>query len=196
MIIRDLPELLKSGEDADAFQAFADYFGPKFRAWFRTTRLGPSAAAEDLAADCVEDIALKIHMYEPREGKTFESWVYAIARRKLATRLAKTAADENLIENLRHTLEQRDGSDPRPGLVEAVREAVAKLPDLSRQIVQLRDLEKMSYQDIGLILGIKTGTARGRHKRALTQLRPILSDDPRVLPTIERCKDQSLGVNA
>ena len=47
----------------------------------------------------------------------------------------------------------------------AARQAVQELPDEFREAVVLRDLQGMSYEDIGAILGVVPGTVRSRIHR-------------------------------
>lgn len=55
-----------------------------------------------------------------------------------------------------------------------VREAVHELSDEFRDCVVLRDLEGMSYEEIGTILGIAPGTVRSRIHRGRVQLQQML----------------------
>ncbi len=52
--------------------------------------------------------------------------------------------------------------------------ALAKLSDSDREILVMRNLEQMSAAEIAAVLGIKEGTVRVRHLRALERLRSQL----------------------
>ncbi|HYH63818.1 MAG TPA: sigma factor-like helix-turn-helix DNA-binding protein, partial [Urbifossiella sp.] len=57
--------------------------------------------------------------------------------------------------------------------------AVARLPDLDRDIVRLRHLEQgLSFAEIGAVLNLSEGAARTRHHRALAELERLLSGHP------------------
>src|SRR5262245_41630137 len=71
-----LPERLVLLE-ADAYDEFSRWFGPRLKRFFERRGLSPMDA-EDLAATCVTDIALKARMYRPELG-TFNAWVFAVA---------------------------------------------------------------------------------------------------------------------
>jgi RNA polymerase sigma-70 factor, ECF subfamily len=58
---------------------------------------------------------------------------------------------------------------------EQVREAIENLPDAYREIVVLRDLEGLSYQEIAAVLGCPAGTVMSRLGRARAKLRAMLS---------------------
>ena len=58
---------------------------------------------------------------------------------------------------------------------QAVREAVLALPEEQRQVVVLRFMEELSYEEIGAALHLPTGTVKSRLNRAKAALREILS---------------------
>jgi RNA polymerase sigma-70 factor (ECF subfamily) len=51
---------------------------------------------------------------------------------------------------------------------------VRHLPDEQRQVIVMRFIDDLSYQDIALILGKSVGAVRVIHFRALTNLRSML----------------------
>ena len=67
------------------------------------------------------------------------------------------------------------GSSPsqhlaKQDLIQRMRQAMNNLPQNHREILLLRNVEKLSYDDIGYILGIEAAAARKRHGRALVRL--------------------------
>lgn len=54
--------------------------------------------------------------------------------------------------------------------------AIAALPPLYQQIVLLRDIEGMRYEEIGQILDLPLGSVKSRLHRARLQLRTVLAD--------------------
>jgi len=63
----------------------------------------------------------------------------------------------------------------RRNMNEAIQEAIAHLDDDHRVIVLLRDVEDMSYEEIGEVLGLPEGTVKSRLHRARNELRERLS---------------------
>ena len=57
---------------------------------------------------------------------------------------------------------------------DAVRAALARMPEEARAVIVLRDLEERSYQDISQILGVPEGTVKSRLSRARLGLKDIL----------------------
>ena len=62
----------------------------------------------------------------------------------------------------------------RAELDAAVREAIAALPEDRRIVVVLRDVEGLSYEEIGEALGLEPGTVRSRLHRARLDLKAKL----------------------
>ncbi len=58
--------------------------------------------------------------------------------------------------------------------VRRVREAVGRLPDADREILLLRNVEELSYEEVGCLLDIDPAAARKRYGRALLRLRHAL----------------------
>jgi RNA polymerase sigma-70 factor (ECF subfamily) len=74
------------------------------------------------------------------------------------------------------------GGDPSPSqvfvqdeLAHRVREAIAALTDLDREILLLRTFEALSYIEVAYLLKIDAATARKRHGRALLRLHELLA---------------------
>jgi RNA polymerase sigma-70 factor (ECF subfamily) len=71
------------------------------------------------------------------------------------------------------------GSSPsnhmiRQELRDRLHAALAKLSPSDREILVMRNLDQMPAADIAAVLGIKEGTVRVRHLRALERLRTLL----------------------
>jgi RNA polymerase sigma-70 factor (ECF subfamily) len=74
------------------------------------------------------------------------------------------------------------GGDPSPSQVfvrdemaHRVREAIAALGDLDREVLLLRTFEALSYVEVAYLLKIDAATARKRHGRALLRLHELLA---------------------
>lgn len=61
---------------------------------------------------------------------------------------------------------------------ERVNSALAALAPAHREVIVLRELEEMSYEDIARVIGIPVGTVMSRLSRARALLRQSLQDGP------------------
>lgn len=66
----------------------------------------------------------------------------------------------------------------RRAMNEMIQAAIGELDEDHRVIVLLRDVEDMSYEEIGEILGLPEGTVKSRLHRARNELRAKLSKTP------------------
>ncbi len=57
-----------------------------------------------------------------------------------------------------------------------VRDAMAQLPELDREILFMRTFEGLSYAEVGYLLEIDPAAARKRHGRALLRLHQLLTE--------------------
>jgi RNA polymerase sigma-70 factor (ECF subfamily) len=57
-----------------------------------------------------------------------------------------------------------------------LRRALAELPEADREILLLRTVEGLSYQEVGCLLGIEPAAARKRQGRALVRLHRLLCE--------------------
>ena len=64
----------------------------------------------------------------------------------------------------------------RRELARRVHELLAQLPDADREILCMRNLEELSYEDVAGILDIEPAAARQRHGRALLRLHKVLAE--------------------
>ena len=180
----DLLARIRSGE--------REWFGPLVRKYERELfgYLRRYVGDADLAADVFQNTFLavfkKIQQYEP--GRPARPWIYTIAthqaidamrrraRRRDTTALlpANDDSPEDSAQNLFVVLE---AAGPSPvDLAELgesrkeVREAVARLPDLLKQVVILTYFQGLKYQDAAEILGVPLGTVKSRLHAALAKL--------------------------
>jgi RNA polymerase sigma-70 factor (ECF subfamily) len=58
-----------------------------------------------------------------------------------------------------------------------IREAVARLPEIDREVVLMRNFEGLSNHEVACLLSLDPATASKRHGRALLRLRQILVED-------------------
>jgi len=165
--------------EEEAYNQFAHIFGLRLRAFFVRRGLSESDA-EDLAGSCITDIALKVRHYRHVTGGGFNAWVFTLARHALVdwlrTRLPTQELPDDLPSEAANERTEEDLS-----VVLAVEEALAKLPDLDRSLILLRNLkEQDTYLSFLRKNKISVGAARVRHFRALKKLKEILQVDPRI----------------
>ncbi len=124
-----------------------------------------------------------------RDGARFSTWLYAIALNQARSELRRRKARKNRPpvsldargRDGERTPEPADAADP-PGEELGRRElhrlalrAIERLPAAAREVVVLRDMQGLSYEEIAEITGVPVGTVRSRLHRAREALRRELS---------------------
>jgi RNA polymerase sigma-70 factor (ECF subfamily) len=136
---------------------FEDHFEAVHRYFVRRT--SSLEDAQDLTA---ETFAATIDRPVPRKVEPL-SWLYGIARRKLADHLRKRRGA------IPKAPDQRDhGSTDR---AIAIRLIVDRLPDDQREALLLQSLEGLSVEQIGVAMGRSAGSVKALLQRAKERVR-------------------------
>ena len=142
--------------------------------------------AEDGAQETV--ISAYRHLASFRGDAKFSTWLTAIAINEGRKRLrkAKNAAEESIEEEVEAHVGDYSPAPltdwreiplealERKELREALRVAVAELPDIYRQVFTLRDLEELNVEETAQALGINPGAVKVRLHRARMMLQKRL----------------------
>lgn len=137
------------------------------------------------AQDVVQESCLKaLRAFESLRGGDFRPWFLAIVRNTSLTLLTRRSGspvsiDEQGLESVAGISADGSAYDPqaiaiRAADAERVRRAIAALPHAWREVVVLREMEGLSYKEIGKIVGIPIGTVMSRLARGRTHLQSLL----------------------
>ena len=145
----------------------------KFARWLT----GDLADAEDVVQEaCIR----ALNGIESYSGGSARAWLMAIVRNTCFTWLAKHRPQSLVLTSEPEALELAANTlsgmpNPETELIakadaEAIAQAIAGLPHLSREIVVLRDVNGLSYREIAGLLAIPLGTVMSRLARGRAQL--------------------------
>ncbi|MBX3144913.1 MAG: sigma-70 family RNA polymerase sigma factor [Trueperaceae bacterium] len=140
-------------------------------------RLGDKQLTEETLQDVMLAVWQGARRY--RGDASVRTWLFAIAhRRALSARrkLPRAAAAEWVAESLA-------SQDPEPmervaerQRAEAVRAALAALPDQQRTVIELVYLHGLTGPEAARVLRVPLGTVKSRQSRALAALAPLLEE--------------------
>lgn len=156
------------------------------------TRFARSLTRDDAATeDLVQETFLRAwrHWDSFTPGSEARAWLFTIARntwRKQAPRDARLVpVDDDALQSLSepdyplgapdavlHALSHTD-------LGGAIRDAIDALPTVFREVVELVEVQQLSYQEASDVLDIPVGTVRSRLFRARRQLQQSLIEHAR-----------------
>lgn len=185
-----LLERYRSGDTAAFNEVVTRYWDRIFARAFHL--LKNREDAEEIAQDTFVRAQKGLENF--RGDSSFSTWLYQIAtnlshnrywywfRRK---RSASVSLDQTLGDETTSTLEDilpAEGEDPGEATLtqEFLQEVTAKMQDLNpkhREILELRNVYNLSYEEIAEELNISVGTVKSRIARARDSLREKLGRD-------------------
>jgi RNA polymerase sigma-70 factor (ECF subfamily) len=129
------------------------------------------------AQDAVQDAALRAFKYFEtyRDGDP-RAWFLAIVRNACMTWIHQHRKDRVTVPlSEDHLALVRESRDTDAGAIEqsnraAVERAIAALPVEFREVVVLRELQGLSYAELGRVIGVPIGTIMSRLSRARQRL--------------------------
>jgi len=161
--------------------AFDRYVVPEIEVLYRVARSITRNPTD--AEDLVQDTMLRAYKAILRfDGRHPRAWLLTIMRNAQINRVRRRRPE--LLRDPDATMdrladEDSDDADPEAQVLErgysaAVENALNSLPEKFRSVVQLVDVQALSYQEAADILGVPTGTVMSRLHRARTRIRKHL----------------------
>jgi len=141
------------------------------------------------AQEISQEVFLRVFVHRERyrpSGK-FSTWIYTIAVNLAKNEIRRRVRSKGIV-SLDSLLEVTGDSSrflsdhgPRPDrhlrqreIQERVEKAMDRLPEKYREVIVLRDIQQLSYEEIEQVLGIPGGTVRSRINRARAALQDQL----------------------
>lgn len=161
----------QTGDEA-AFEELIARYSPRLR-YFLGKMLIDVSAADDALQDVWLDVVRNI--VRLRETAAFTAWVYRIARDR-AWRVVRGRRSDQvpLVENDIVDYVDIDFSVDDAKLIH---DGLEKLTPEHREVLVLKFLEEMTYDDISRVVGCPVGTIRSRIHHAKRALRGILGQE-------------------
>lgn len=166
--------------DLDAFNELVNLYKGKL-----FTMLVRMVHSESEAEDLLQETFVRVweHRRNFDDRYCFSTWVYTIAMNLGKNELRKRRKVKflSLFDKENNPIEVEDATaEHSGGLGVLIDRAVQKLPARYREAFELRDLQELSYDEIGDVLGVPVGTVKSRVNRA----RNLLKDE--LKPKVER----------
>ncbi|MEN8258687.1 MAG: sigma-70 family RNA polymerase sigma factor [Thermodesulfobacteriota bacterium] len=137
---------------------------------------------DEEAKDLAQDVFVTAYKALPklRDDTKFGAWLYQIGLnhcRNRYKRLKRRGYFTNKsLDDDQSSLQIAGGETPEKELeqqriINLVRDTIATMNDAEKEILMLRDLQGLPYDEIGEILGIPLGTVKSKLSRARTSLK-------------------------
>jgi RNA polymerase sigma-70 factor (ECF subfamily) len=166
----DLVARVRDAGDRAAFAALFRHFAPRVKGF-----LMKSGASATLAEECVQDVMAvvwqKAHLYDPTRASV-ATWVFTIARNRRidALRRARRPEPEPVVWGPEVEPDQADVYEMQRES-ERLGEAVARLPEKQRALIERAFWGDLSHSEIAAETGLPLGTIKSRIRLALERLR-------------------------
>jgi RNA polymerase sigma-70 factor (ECF subfamily) len=138
------------------------------------------------AQDVVQEASLRaLRYFDGYSGGDARAWLLAIVRNCSLTWRKKRRVDDRTIPfEDAAPLPTSDAEATDAAAVQAseqarVQQAIASLPDEFREVIVLREVQDLSYREIGDVVGVPIGTVMSRLARARKRLAVLLQLDAR-----------------
>jgi RNA polymerase sigma-70 factor, ECF subfamily len=138
--------------------------------------------AEDLTQDVFVKVFRNLNNYKPETG-SFVTWLMSVSRNLLIDHYRQSKderatvsasgdeeEEQSFLETLPTNTRSPEAEMDRLEKVATLKKGLSKLSPELREAVILRDIEELSYQEIGTILGIPDGTVKSRINRGRIEL--------------------------
>ena len=142
----------------------------------------------DICTDIVQDTMIKFYLHKDsyKSFAKFSTWIYTIAgnlarnelkRRKRRTILSLNEDDDEKkiqIEDSSFVSPERSTDSSLKG--EIIQKALLKVKPVYREVVILRDIEGLSYEEIAEVTNLSIGTVKSRINRGRKHLQELLKN--------------------
>src|SRR6266851_1302842 len=156
---------------------------PRLRRYARAL-LQDGSRADDLVQDTLVRALAKQHLWQP--DSNLRAWLFTLMHNLFVNVVRQSVRERTMVdvEDVSATLIAT--TDPTASRqLRELENAIARLPDVQREVVLLIGLEGMRYDDAAAILRVPIGTVRSRLSRARGSLRTLLDrDEETALPAI------------
>lgn len=137
------------------------------------------------AKDLTQDIFITIYqsISKLRDETKFSAWLYQVAINHCRNRYKKLQRkgffNSRSINDPESPLQLSSGQSTekefeRKNTIKMVRTAIAAMPKGEKEVLLLRDIQELSYEEVSVILNIPLGTVKSRLSRARTALKDKL----------------------
>ena len=164
------------GGDPDAWETLYRRVYPRLRSYV-ASRVG-AGDAEDLVSETMTRAVAAIDRFR-WEPAGFDGWIFGIARRVTADHNRRSA--RRLAQPVVSLDRSAEGDDHAAGLERSaeharLRDALARLSDDDRELLELRAVGQLSFEDVARVLGKRPGAVRTASSRAVARLRAIVAE--------------------
>ena len=146
--------------------------------------MGDTTAAEDVVQETYLKAWQSFDGFEP--GTNCRAWLYKILFSTIGSRRRELQREMAMFDDQLFEESRFPSSMPvNPVTTHQIQQAFAELPIAFATVIQLVDVEGLSYKEVAEALGIPVGTVMSRLHRGRRQLRQRLAPGPVLVKDIK-----------
>lgn len=160
--------------DEEAYRDLVGRFSPRLRYFLRK-----QCPHGDRADDLMQEVWLDVFRQLPRlnDAGAFTAWVYQIARGKASLELRRNGRAPPTSQGVDTIAAPEEDRAFSPEDAARIHALLDRLNGEHREVLLLRFLEEMSYEEIGKVVGCPVGTVRSRIHYAKQALARLLQEN-------------------
>jgi RNA polymerase sigma-70 factor (ECF subfamily) len=167
---------LESG-DRRAFQELVERHLPSIRRLLYTLLGGQREEMEDAEQEIILSLFQWLKDFQFRSS--FRTYLYRLARNRGIDCLRRKRSRERALARVKLDFWNAEPADPQEQLlrgeqIQSLLDGFRSLPSRHRQLILMKDVEGLSIEAIGEILGVPIGTVKSRLHRARAKLLDIV----------------------
>ncbi|AXJ00949.1 RNA polymerase sigma-70 factor, ECF subfamily [Cyclonatronum proteinivorum] len=179
-----LMQQFQGGSDAAFSELMKRYEKRLFMYLFRYTR--HEQDTEDIVQETFMRVYSSRNSYE--EIARFSTWLYTIAGNLMRTRFKRQQRRQTVSIDQEHNhpetvfVVQLPDDNPLPDeqvyhalTAKAVQEAISRLPKEYRELLEMREMQQLTYEEIAQAVNLPLGTVKSRLNRGRLRLQKILT---------------------
>lgn len=196
MSTRNDAELVQNYIDGDsvAFDVLVNrYARPIYAFVYRLT--GNAAETEDIVQDIFTKTWKKIKKFDPENGASFKSWVFAIARNTTIDWLRKkrpvmfssidsdknATADGDFTEKFENNIADTEPLAhemfERQEIADALDAVLSTLNPDDKSIILLHHYEMLTFEEIAIVTKKPMNTVKSRYRRSMAKLKELVTTE-------------------
>ncbi|PLX21671.1 hypothetical protein C0584_02020 [Candidatus Parcubacteria bacterium] len=126
------------------------------------------STAEDLTSEVFIKALKNFHTFD--QYKSFQSWIYMIAKNHLINHYSKSGREVELDQANDKMVDERDAFDNKQKVIEIIGK-INNLKKYHKDVLLMRFVDELDNNEIAEILNKDEGAVRTQISRALTELR-------------------------
>ena len=136
------------------------------------------------AEDIVQEQLVKIweeNLYQKIHEKALSTFLFTMVKNNCTNRLIRRGIKTELLDLPHYQIAQEEAQELDPAVVNTIRQALDRLPEKTRKVVECVMLKECMYKEAAEELGVSINTVKTLLKAGIKELRVLLKDQQEII---------------